>query len=90
MGYEKYFRNFDITEDMLKRLAKVGEGNKVPADYKDLELHKKIFQINVKAQIARRIWNNEGFYPIYNENNEVLQQAIRLFDRIPDLNRVKM
>ena len=90
MGYEKYFRNFDITEDMLKRLVKVGEENKVPADYKDLEAHKKIFQTNVKAQIARRIWNNEGFYPIYNENNEVLQQAIRLFDRIPDLNRVKM
>ena len=90
MGYEKYFRNFDITEDMLKRLVKVGEGNKVPADYKDLEAHKKIFQTNVKAQIARRIWNNEGFYPIYNETNEVLQQAIRLFDRIPDLNRVKM
>ena len=90
MGYEKYFRNFDVTEDQLSQLVKVGEQNKVPADYKDLERHKKIFQINVKAQIARRIWNNEGFYPIYNENNEVLQQAIRLFDRIPDLNRGKM
>ncbi len=90
MGYEKYFRNFDITEAMLKSLVKVGEGNKVPADYKNLEAHKKIFQLNIKAQIARRVWNNEGFYPIYNETNEVLQQAIRLFDRIPDLNRVKM
>lgn len=90
MGYEKFYRNFTITEYMLNQLTSVGERNKVPADQKDLALHKKIFQINVKAQIARRIWNNDGFYPIYNENNEVLQQAIRLFDRIPDLNRVKM
>lgn len=90
MGYEKFYRNFTITDDMLNQLTSVGERNKVPADQKDLALHKKIFQINVKAQIARRIWNNDGFYPIYNENNEVLQQAIRLFDRIPDLNRVKM
>ena len=90
MGYEKYFRNFDISDEMLRQLVKVGEENKVPADHKDLERHKKIFQIYVKALIARRMWNNEGFYPIYNENNEVLQQAVKLFDRIPDLNRRKM
>ncbi len=90
MGYEKYFRNFAITDDILNQLVKVGEGNKVPTDYKDLERHKKSFKVNVKAQIARKIWNNEGFYPIYNETNEVLQQAIKLFDRIPDLDRGKM
>ena len=90
MGYEKYFRNFAITDDILNQLVKVGEGNKVPADYKDLERHKRSFRVNVKAQIARKIWNNEGFYPIYTETNEVLQQAVKLFDRIPDLDRGKM
>lgn len=90
MGYEKYFRNFTITDDILNQLIKVGEGNKVVADYKDLERHKRSFKVNVKAQIARKIWNNVGFYPIYNETNEVLQQAIKLFDRIPDLDRGKM
>jgi len=90
MGYDKFFQKFDITDAMLNQLVKVGEGNKVKADYKDLAKYKKVFQINVKAQIARKIWGNEGFYPIYNEENEILQQAIKLFDRIPDLNRTKM
>ena len=90
MGYEKYFKNFDVTADMLTQLTKVGERNKVPADIKDLLRHKNSFQVNLKAQIARKIWNNDGFYPIFNQENEILQQAIRLFDRIPDLNRVKM
>ncbi len=90
MGYEKYFAQFSITDIMLAQLVKVGEQNKVPADQKDLARHKKDFQINVKAQIARKIWSNEGFYPIFNENNEVLQQALKLFDRIPDLDRTKM
>ena len=89
MGYEKYFLKFDVTDDMLNQLIKVGEQNKVLANRKDLAQHKKIFQMNVKAQVARRIWNNEGFYPIFNEKNEVLQQAVKLFDRIPDLNRGK-
>ena len=90
IGYEKYFKGFKVTDDMFMQLTKVGERNKVPADHKDLQRHKNNFQVNIKAQIARKIWNNEGFYPIYNESNEVLQQAIKLFDRIPDLNRGKM
>ena len=75
---------------MLNQLVATGERNKVKAEGKDLNRNKKIFQIHVKAQIARRIWRNDGFYPIYNETNEVLQQAIKLFDRIPDLKRRPM
>jgi carboxyl-terminal processing protease len=90
MGYEKYFVGFNVTDEMLDQLVKVGIGNKVPADYKDLARHKHGFRVYLKAQIARKIWNGEGFWPIYNETNEVLQQAIKLFDRIPDLDRGKM
>jgi carboxyl-terminal processing protease len=90
MGYQRYFRNFVVTDEMLQQLSKIGERNKVPADTKDLQRHKESFQVNVKAQIARKIWNNNGFYPIYNRENEILQQAVKLFDRIPDLNRAKM
>ncbi|CAN5563855.1 S41 family peptidase [soil metagenome] len=90
MGYEKYFQKFEITDEILQQLIRVAEGNKVKTDHKDLGKHKRVIQINVKAQIARKIWGNDGFYPIYNEDNEVLQQAIKLFDRIPDLKRVKM
>jgi carboxyl-terminal processing protease len=90
MGYEKYYLNFDVTDAMLDQLVKIGVGNKIPADYKDLARHKHGFRVYVKAQIARKIWDNQGFWPIYNETNEVLQQAVKLFDRIPDLNRGKM
>ncbi|MBS1975749.1 MAG: S41 family peptidase [Bacteroidetes bacterium] len=90
MGYAKFYQSFDVSDQMLQELMQLGVRNKVPADMKDLQKHKRIFQINVKAQIARKIWNNDGFYPIYNESNEILQQALKLFDRIPDLNRTRM
>lgn len=90
MGLPAYLERFVVTDEMLAQLVKVGQQNKVAPNWNDLNRHKKIFQVNVKAQVARRIWGNEGFYPIFNESNEVLQQAVRLFDRIPDLNRSKM
>ncbi|CAN5199096.1 S41 family peptidase [soil metagenome] len=89
-GYEKYLNNFNVTDEMLRQLVRVGEGNKVKANYKAIETQRRVFEINLKAQIARKLWGFEGFYPIYNQENEILQQALKLFDRIPDLSRGKM
>jgi len=89
-GYEKFYKNFVVTDSMLEGLVAIGKQNKVQPDYKDLSKNKKVFQVHVKAQIARKIWNNNGFYPIFNETNEILQQAIKMFDRIPEINRGKI
>ena len=70
-----------------KLLPKTGERNNVKPDYGELRSKKKLFKVHVKAQIARKIWGNEGLYPVFNETNEVFQQAIKLFNRIPELNR---
>jgi carboxyl-terminal processing protease len=90
MGFEAFRSRFQVSDMMLEQLTRVGQQNKVKPDWKDLNQHKQIFVTNVKAQIARRIWGNNGFYPIFNETNEVLQQALRLFDRVPDLDRTRM
>ncbi len=89
-GYEKFYENFIVTDVMLNDLVAIGKQNKVQPDYKDLAKNKKVFQVHVKAQIARKLWSNNGFYPIFNETNEILQQAIKMFDRIPEINRRKI
>jgi carboxyl-terminal processing protease len=89
-GYEKFYKSFVVTDSMLDDLVAIGKRNKVEPDYKDLAKNKKVFQVHVRAQIARKIWNNNGFYPIFNETNEILQQAIKMFDRIPEINRRKI
>jgi carboxyl-terminal processing protease len=55
----------------------------VKADWRELRLKKKLFQIHVKAQIARKFWGNGGYYPVINETNEVFLQATKLFDKVP-------
>jgi len=90
MTYENFLRDFKVTDDMLNSLAKVGERNKIKPDYKELKAKKKLFQIHIRAQIARKIWHNEGFYPIINETNEIFLQAIKLFDHIQELEKQKL
>jgi len=89
-GYPDYLQHFEVSESMINEIVEMGRKNKIEPDYKDLLKNKRLFHIYIKAEVARNIWGNESFYPIYNETNEVLQQAIKLFDRIPELNRNKM
>ena len=90
MSFAAYQRDFQVGDAMLNQLAVMGKKSKIEPDYADLKKNKKLFQVYLKAEIARRVWGSEAFYPIYNETNEVLQQAIKLFDRIPDLDKGKM
>lgn len=89
-GFRDYQQNFLVSDAMLNQVVELGKKNNIPPDFKDLNKNKKLFQVYIKAEVARHVWDNSHFYPIFNETNEVLQQAIKLFDRIPDLNRGKM
>lgn len=88
-GFENFLNQFEISDQMLADLVKVGERNGVKPDRRELSKRNKLFKIHIKAHIARKIWNNEGYYPVMNETNEILLQAIKLFDRIPELDRTK-
>jgi carboxyl-terminal processing protease len=84
-GFDDFKTKFAVKQDMIDGLVKVGLRNKVKPDYKDLRIRRKLFEIHIKAQIARKLWGNDGFYPVFNETNEVFLQGVRLFDRIPSL-----
>lgn len=89
-GYTDYLKSFAVNDVMLSQVVVMGIKSNIAANPKDLEKNKRLFQTYLKAEIARNVWDNQSFYPIINETNEVLQQAIKLFDRIPELNRIKM
>lgn len=86
-GLDHFKNNFKVSQDMIDGLVRVGLRNKVKPDYKDLRNRRELFDVHIKAQIARRLWGNDGFYPVFNETNEVFLQGVKLFDRIPSLNR---
>lgn len=80
MKFDRYKDEFEVTEEHLDQLIAIGERNDVP--YNEQEFHKsrELLKLYVKAFIARGIWRNEGFYPIFNEQNEIFQQALTLLD----------
>jgi carboxyl-terminal processing protease len=86
-GLDNFKNNFRVSQEMIDGLVRVGLRNKVKPDYKDLRNRRELFDVHIKAQIARKLWGNDGFYPVFNGTNEVFLQGVKLFDRIPSLNR---
>lgn len=80
MGYESYRKTFEVSEQMLKELTATAEINKLPFNQREFERSKKLIKLLTKAYIARGIWDNDGFYPIFNEQDEIFLKAIQLMD----------
>jgi carboxyl-terminal processing protease len=90
-GFENFLAKFVVTDEMLEDLVQAGTRNNVKADRKEISKKEKLFKVHIKAQIARKLWNNDGFFPVMNQTNEIFLQALKLFDRIPEeLNRTEM
>lgn len=85
MDYDTYRNDFVVTEGMLRDLIALAERSDVAFNKDEFNTSKPLLKNYIKAYIARSIWNNEGYYPIINETNEVFQEALNLFDKAAEL-----
>jgi carboxyl-terminal processing protease len=77
---EDYYTSFRVSDAMLLELTEYGKKNKVEFDAKDFNKSKEYLRILVKAHLGRQIFDDNAFYKVINDINEVYQQALNLFD----------
>jgi carboxyl-terminal processing protease len=70
----QYLDKTSYFEDFIR----YAESKGVPRDNEDLEISGRLLQVQLKAYIARNIIDNNGFYPIIQEIDTTLKQAIGL------------
>lgn len=79
MSFEDYYAKFQVSEDMLQSLIKTGERNKVKFDEKDYRKSKDYLKLLIKAHMGRNLYDDNAFYRVINDINEVYLQALTLF-----------
>ncbi len=80
MGLEKYISDFKIDEAILGELMFTASKAGIEYSADDLLDSKNSLQIQLKALIARNIWGSDGFFPIYQQEDEILQAALDNMD----------
>ncbi len=85
MGLEKFRKSFVVSDKVIKDLISSAESNDLPFDEADYKKSKSLIKLLTKAYIARGVWDNDGFYPIFNEQDEVFLKAISLMNEANQL-----
>lgn len=74
---ELYNRQFKVTDDVLKAFVAFAEDEMlIPIDTKGLAHSKKLISQTLKAEIARQIWMEEGFYQVFNSSDREFNKAL--------------
>ena len=74
--FEKFNKSFEVTDGTIAELVKAGEKAGIPKDEKLLKPILPTIKVQLKALIARDLWDMNEMYKILNTQNEILQKGL--------------
>lgn len=69
---QQYLNTQSLNEGLIAFAREKG----VVYNARDYRLSEKLMEVELKAYIARNIFDNDGFYPVFREVDEVLNAAL--------------
>ncbi|MEM9936607.1 MAG: S41 family peptidase [Bacteroidota bacterium] len=82
----KTFRKeFKLTDEIMSSFIAEGKQLDVAFNQNGYNKSSELIRTYVKAFIGRRMFGDDGFYPVYFESDEVLQEALKLFPMAEEL-----
>ena len=80
---EAFDKGFHVTDAMFAELVKLADGKGIKGTEEQKKVARQEADILLKAYIARNLFDDEGFYPIYAPMDEVLQKALEVMESEP-------
>jgi carboxyl-terminal processing protease len=74
--------NWLSNQDLISKFVRFADQNGIPANRQQLAVSENIIHVQLKAYIARNILDNKGFYPIWQEIDKTLLDALEYLENI--------
>lgn len=74
--FDKFNKNFEVTDAMIADIVKAGEKAGVPKDDKLLKPVLPSMKLQIKALVARDLWDMNEMYKLMNDENETLKKGL--------------
>jgi carboxyl-terminal processing protease len=79
-NFDDFNKRFTIDDALLQDFAKYAEKSGVPKDPKGMGYAREEMTILMKALIARNLYDEKGFYPIYLKEDKAFKKALEYFN----------
>ena len=83
--FDRFNRNFEITEEMLSELVETGKNTGAKYDEAQYLTALPLIKTQLKALIARDLWDMSEYFQVINELSDSMKKAIELLEK-PGLN----
>ena len=77
---DAFAQQFKVTDNMFNELIRQADAKGVKGNDKEKQVARKQTNILLKAYIARNLFDEEGFYPVYRPMDDMLQKALEVLD----------
>ncbi|MBL7898020.1 MAG: peptidase S41, partial [Crocinitomicaceae bacterium] len=79
-NFEKYLSSFTVSDAMFNEFIAYATKLGVVQIPKDIITSKPVIKNRIKAEIARHIWDDNGYYAVYLEDDLDVQRALKEFE----------
>ena len=77
--FQTFKANFEIPQSLIDTIIKEGEKLKIkPQDSAELEKTMPYLKLQLKALVARDLWDMSEYFSIFNEDSDVVKKALEL------------
>lgn len=80
-NFANFDRSFKVTPALFESFLRFAAEKGVPRNAAGIAFNKAEIENLIKALIARNIYNEEGFYPIYLRTDKIFQKALDTFGK---------
>ena len=77
--FNKFLASYEVPQSLVEGVIAEGKKDKIePKDDAELAQTKKYLALQLKALVARDIWDMSQYFQVWNESNEIVQRAVQL------------
>jgi carboxyl-terminal processing protease len=81
-SFADYRQNYEVPQQLIDHIKAEGEKQKVtPKDDAELQQTIPYLRLQLKALVARDLWNMDEYFAIFNESNDAVQRALQLIEK---------
>lgn len=78
-NFDKFLATYEVPSSLIDGIIAEGKKEKIePKDEAELIQTKKYLALQLKALVARDIWDMSQYFQVWNETNEIVQRAVQL------------
>ena len=75
---EDFCSRFSVSDDMVEELTQLGLREKVEINKEELKTSAPLIRRVLKSMISRDLWTMDAYFRVYNEENDIVQEALRI------------